>query len=480
MIKVQKKNMFHLIVSSSIPFLSLQIANANQFKTPSSPSLSYEWYEGSNTINTPGTYGTLGAASGSNIPGGKVGSTMSAGGATNYNVWLFGGNSIDSVGSTGKMNDLWLFDAASGNWTWKSGSQNVFPTSYGVYGTKGTPASSNVPGARTNSVSWTDSNGDFWLFGGSGYDSVNTHAANVLNDLWKYDSTTDEWVWLKGANVIAQKGTYGTKGTAASGNTPGARYNSLVAIDSSNNLWLLGGYGYDNMGGQGYLNDLWKYDPTTNNWTWISGSSTAGASPVFGIKGTAASSNVPGTKSLGQMWFDASGNLWIFGGYGKSSSGTIGNMNDLWKFNTTSKMWTWMSGATTVAQTGVYGSQGVSSSSNVPGARNAYVSWKDTDGNFWIFGGIGVDSLGSGGFLNDLWQYNMTSSTWIWQGGENTANQTGTWGSLGSSSSANEISPRANSSSFFDANGDLWLFGGLGKDSNGVNGYLNDLWKITY
>ena len=37
----------------------------------------------------------------------------------------------------------------------------------GVYGTQGIAAASNVPGGRENAVSWTDSKGNLWLFGGN-------------------------------------------------------------------------------------------------------------------------------------------------------------------------------------------------------------------------------------------------------------------------------------------------------------------------
>jgi hypothetical protein len=30
-------------------------------------------------------------------------------------------------------------------------------------------------------------------------------------------------------------------------------------IDSSGNLWLFGGYGYDSTGALGYLNDMWHW-----------------------------------------------------------------------------------------------------------------------------------------------------------------------------------------------------------------------------
>ena len=32
-------------------------------------------------------------------------------------------------------------------------------------------------------------------------------------------------------------------------------------------------------------------------------------------------------------------------------------------------------------------------------------SWTDEAGNFWLFGGQGYDSKGTGAFLNDLWKY---------------------------------------------------------------------------
>ena len=53
-------------------------------------------------------------------------------------------------------------------------------------------------------------------------------------------------------------------------------------------------------------------------------------------------------------------------------------------------MWTWMGGNMSINQYGVYGTLGVSSPSNVPGARYGAVGWFNlTDGSAWIFGGFG-------------------------------------------------------------------------------------------
>ena len=95
----------------------------------------------------------------------------------------------------------------------------------GVYGTLGVAAASNVPGARNSAVSWIDSSGNLWLFGGYGFDSAATEG--YLNDLCEFDQATKEWTWVSGANKStkdgAEQGVYGTLGVAAAGNVPGGR-----------------------------------------------------------------------------------------------------------------------------------------------------------------------------------------------------------------------------------------------------------------
>ena len=70
-------------------------------------------------------------------------------------------------------------------------------------------------------------------------------------------------------------------------------------------------------------------------------------------------------------------------------------MNDLWKFD--GSQWMWVSGSSNASQDGVYGTKGVASSSNVPGARFGAVSWTDSSGNLLLFGGDGYDATGYAG-----------------------------------------------------------------------------------
>jgi hypothetical protein len=139
-------------------------------------------------------------------------------------------------------------------WTWENGAAGVAQA--GTYGTLGTPAPGNVPGGRYAAVSWTDASGNFWLFGGLGYDSTGTSTSGYLNDLWKYSA--GEWTWVGGSNAFGQSGTYGTEGTPAPSNIPGARSYAVRWTDAAGNFWLFGGTGLDSTGNLSDLNDLWK------------------------------------------------------------------------------------------------------------------------------------------------------------------------------------------------------------------------------
>jgi N-acetylneuraminic acid mutarotase len=423
------------------------------------PHLStWTWVSGANTSGQIGVYGTQGTASSSNVPGARAlpVSWIDAGG----NLWLFGGLALNSQNAHYDLNDLWKFDG--NNWTWVSGANVV--SQPGVYGTQGTASPSNVPGARSDSVSWIDRSGNLWLFGGSGIDSAGTQGD--LSDLWKFDG--NNWTWVSGANVVDQPGVYGTQGTASPSNVPGARWDSVSWIDRNGNLWLFGGNGIDSAGTAGDLNDLWKFDGS--NWTWISGANVVNQQGVYGTQGIASSSNVPGAREGSASLADASGNLWLFGG-----GGVAGFLNDLWKFD--GRNWVWISGASTNNQAGAYGTRGTASPSNVPGGRRNHASWIDGSGNFWFFGGSGLDSLGATNRLNDLWKFD--GSNWTWVGGANTIRQVGTYGTRGTASASNVPGARAFAISWIDSRGNLWLFGGNGIDSAGTQGDLNDLWRYT-
>jgi N-acetylneuraminic acid mutarotase len=172
---------------------------------------------------------------------------------------------------------------------------------------------------------------------------------------------TNRWIWVAGGNTIGQKGVYGTLQIPANGNVPGARESASAWTDKDGNFWLFGGEGVDGLNLFGDLNDLWEFNPTTKQWTWMSGSSSVlclgngfcGQDGVYGSRGIANGANVPGGREGALSWVDGNGNLWLFGGDGFDSSANFGLLNDLWKFNPTTQAWTWVSGGSTLPKSGV-------------------------------------------------------------------------------------------------------------------------------
>jgi len=53
------------------------------------------------------------------------------------------------------------------------------------------------------------------------------------------------------------------------------------------------------------------------------------------------------------------------------------------------------------------------------------------------------------------------------------------YGTQGQAAAANVPGPRGQSTSWIDALGNLWLFGGTGVDASGTQGQLNDLWMFS-
>ena len=397
---------------------------------------------------------------------------------------------------------------APNEWTWMGGSNTVGTNSGqpGVYGTLGTPAIGNAPGSRTNASSWTDSGGNFWLFGGDGTDA--NGAEGDLNDLWEFSPSTKEWAWISGSSTTnssygGQPGVYGTLGTPAVGNVPGSRDSAASSIDADGHLWLFGGYGYDANGLNGDLNDLWEFNPSTKEWTWMGGSNTlaqngVGQGGVYGTLGTPAAGNNPGGRYGATAWTDQSGNFWLFGGFGiyanNIGSYISGWLNDLWEFNPSSREWAWMGGSSMLppltaggqpdGPPGAYGTMGTPAAGNTPGGRYGAVNWTDSQGNFWLFGGNGFDAGGNSiQYLNDLWEFNPSTLEWVWVSGSSTGDQPGVYGTLGTPAAGNNPGGRYGATVWTDQSGNFWLFGGENWTVNSVTAKLsylwfNDLWEF--
>jgi gliding motility-associated-like protein len=403
-----------------------------------------------------------------------------------------------------------------------NGSNTTSPA--GVYGTQTVFAAGNTPPGLYEACQWTDQQGYFWLFAG-----LNNSSSDRWGDLWKFDPVANQWAWMKGPGIANQAGVYGTINVPSLTNNPGGRgYGEISWVDNNNNLWMYGGYGYDVNSVYANLGDLWEYNISSNNWTWMSGSSTTAPAPVYGTLGVPDPANTPGGRCESNCsWVDNNNNLWMYGGY--LNAGDVGS--DLWMYNTSLNEWAWMSGSSTSSATPVYGTKGVPDPANFPGGRRCYSAWKSTSDDLWLFGGTNL------GDFADMWKYNIATNEWTWMSGSDvsgapgnsgsncipdtayypssryenracwtlgcdnfvnygsttgdmwnfnvstlqwtcmngTANTAGTpnWGTILVSSPTNTPGDRWGSLGFKDLLGNLWLFGG------DLSNYRNDMWKFV-
>lgn len=307
--------------------------------------------------------------------------------------------------------------AQQGQWTWMAGSQTPFITV--SYGTMGVPSPTNSPGFRYESARWTDLQGNLWLYGGQ--------HSGTRSDMWKFDITLNEWIWMNGPNTGYPVATYTNQGIFSPTNHPAAVYfGSVEFTDNAGNFWLYEGDGFQN---------LWKYDVSINQWAWMHGPGTTGNQiGVYGPQGVFSPTNLPaGVSEHHGGWCDTSGILWLYGG---ATAFPQGCSDVLWKYDPQINQWAWVSGNPTNGSVPpVYGVQNVSAATNTPGSRNIYATWLSENNELYLYGNGGF--CGGGVERYDVWKYSIALGEWTWVSGITTNTQrTDSVGSICESSTA--------------------------------------------
>lgn len=306
---------------------------------------------GTTSTNQAGTYASIGSKG---YPGGRYGAASWA--DASGNLWMFGGMGIgNEQGLEGPLSDLWKYNTATNTWIFAAGSPRVSAA-----------ATKDAPSARAGAVSWTDGNGNLYLFGGKAASS------EYLHDLWYFSTTSNAWTKVH-KDV-----------------SPKARAFAASWVDINGDAWIYGGQSRGSV-----LSDLWQFK--NNAWTlkYRNGTSESNQNAVFPVIG---GHGFPGSVHSAAAWTYGNG-LFMFGGK-TVADGKPGLSNNVWKFDIASNTWQYIAGTASLSAGSLSG----------PGARYSTVASIDKSGKVAVFGGSGYDSpVASAHVLGDTWTIDASS-----------------------------------------------------------------------
>eukprot|EP01119_Soliformovum_irregulare_P014107 TRINITY_DN3829_c0_g1_i1.p1 TRINITY_DN3829_c0_g1~~TRINITY_DN3829_c0_g1_i1.p1 ORF type:complete len:780 (-),score=197.66 TRINITY_DN3829_c0_g1_i1:108-2447(-) len=289
----------------------------------------------------------------------------------NGNLILFGGLGCSSLCTTPlqTLGDIWIFNITA----------NQF-TSAGGLKSGDNRGNERNPATRRDAASWYV-NGAMYLFGGFGM----SNQLGYLSDVWQMTVDGRVWTSISGNGSANATGVYGEKGSPSINNLPAARSMPATWTDPSGKLYLFGGQDPDGM-----RTDVWMFDVTTFEWTWLSGSQKSGGASVVGQQGVFGATFFPRGRIGSVTWRDPMGRLFLFGG----SSGNGNTINDVWCFDPSISQWAWMGGPLNTNDVG---------NETWPSARYGTSFYQDNDGTVYIYGGALSYSPQSPVLFDDMW-----------------------------------------------------------------------------
>ena len=444
----------------------------------------------------------------------------------NNSLYTFGGTPFYTTDEDGYYNQVWKYNLTTQQWACLKNPSGTDA----LYGEQLVSNANNTPPRLQSTSTAVTIGNEAYFFGGReiGGDTSDLDNRGLHSCLWKFNMTTNEWTWMKGRTIVFNPGFYGKKGIEREENLPASQANSFLWVDNG----IIKMYGGKTSAGN--LIEFWKYDPSSNNFTWIDGK---GRTFVPGYQDDddefIEDASVPlvynKLKGSELQWGQKSQKLWHMlvdsgmweydivtstnhliiadptgvGHYGQQGvaapenippyradgllwetnsslylmSGRKNNvhMNDFWIFDKATKMWTWLNGApgqeTPYFQ---YGAIGEVNSSNYPKSRTNGQAWVDADENLWLFSGTNGQSY----YMNDFWKYDASINTWILMGGDaNNATSTAAY-------YIDTYPPFVIDAACWSAGNNLYFYGGQGlarsqTSQNLTTGRLSDVWKYS-
>ncbi|MCB0621418.1 MAG: hypothetical protein KDC41_22515 [Saprospiraceae bacterium] len=129
------------------------------------------------------------------------------------------------------------------------------------------------------------------------------HSLLLAGLLYCSIADAQEWTWVSGSDLTDQSGVYGVMGTPDPANGPGSRNGTVGFTDDDGRIWIYGGFGLASDAiTLGRLNDLWRFDPATGEWTWIRGSKLTDQPGKYGTMGIPHPANEPPGRNRPNIW----------------------------------------------------------------------------------------------------------------------------------------------------------------------------------
>jgi hypothetical protein len=297
----------------------------------------------------------------------------------NDNIWIYGADYSPQY-------EFWRLNTTSLEFTYFGMNNNVRAA---VGGDKGVPSTTTYPGHVEAGALFVDSQNNLWLFGG--------FYNNTTNTVWHFNTTSYMWTWVWGEVNTFVNPDFST-------NYWNGRYSAGGFIDNNDRVWLFGGYGSSpSTEDQDSWNDIWSFDTKTLEWRveWGNESSYVAVNSI--VSDDFHPGNHPSGRYASQMIDRYDGTFMIVGGFEDTTNIMF---NDIWLFNTTSKMWKQVYGLSddSLPRTNFsnYRTPG-----SYMGTRRFYGSpSRNHYGNFFLNAGSAWDQseeVTSSAGLNDIW-----------------------------------------------------------------------------
>ena len=279
------------------------------------------------------------------------------------------------------------------------------------------------PGSRSGGATWVDSENNLWIFGGEGHDKNPTENSHYLNDLWKFESQTLRWHLI-------------TQSNGSQSHFPKSRKYACACGVEGIAFVVFGGEKEDGE----VLDDTWVFDIKHSHW--------------LSIKNQLH----PTSRSQAVSWC-VEQDFIIFGGYDKITKNDVFH-SDIWLFSMKSLTWKYIHSKNENSKH--------SSAKDIPSGRTSSLTWRFGNNTLYMFGGTILNVAkpkSKKKIVSELWMLSIPKFKWTLLHGKNTMNHIGHYSAAGFTNAKNIPGSREQAAGWIDQQGNLWMFGGKGIES---------------